>query len=160
MGEKDIDQDAWEIVFSNPNRPTNRAFLDIRHHHLAFNHQECRHYCPFGRHWLWSNLEAPSSEETFFYRSEFHQFFDFTYFSTTRIPPRIRPPTPSPKKRRLVTFILQKQRHWHIFQSKTHFNLLLEGMAVHQVHVASGLNPTKCHHTGDSASDKARIMSQ
>ena len=33
----------------------------------------------------------------------------------------------------------------------THFNLLLQGMAVHQVHVASGLNPTNCHHTGTGA---------
>ena len=41
-----------------------------------------------------------------------------------------------------------------------YFNLLPEGMAVHQVHVLDDLNPTNCHHTGDSSSDKARIMSQ
>ena len=29
-----------------------------------------------------------------------------------------------------------------------YFNLWLEGMAVHQMHVSFGLNPTNCHHTG------------
>ena len=27
MGEKDIDQDAWEILFSNPNTPTQLLFV-------------------------------------------------------------------------------------------------------------------------------------
>ena len=60
------------------------ASLNIHHHRLLFNSQERRHYSPFCRHWLWSNLETPSCVETFFYRwSGFQQFFDFTYFLTT-----------------------------------------------------------------------------
>ena len=138
VGEKDIDQDAWEIIFIRPHLKkytntnaqihldgrksikmhgryysviqhcsasffltsivikiitlTNQeddhhehtASLNIHHHRLLFNSQERRHYSPFCRHWLWSNLETPSCVETFFYRwSGFQQFFDFTYFLTT-----------------------------------------------------------------------------
>ena len=73
----------YSVIRKDQPTPKLLLALDISHHHPPFNHQECRHYCPLERHWLWSNLEAPSSEETFFYRSEFHQFFGFTSFSST-----------------------------------------------------------------------------